>query len=315
MTRNLNLKNGKLLSSQNKIHMNSITKCVIAAAGRGTRFLPVVKSYPKELVPILSKPNIQYLIEEAIGAGITEIAIIIRHGETKIQQYFTPDSDLEKYLTENKKLEYLDSLKNIWQKAKLTFIEQPTNLPYGTGSPLLTAKEFVGSDPFIYMYGDDLTVEPIAGQFLSRMIATFDKYHPDEIIGVKDVGVIEIARYGSAQYQKESSIPNQISAMLEKLPANEAPSTMAQGGRFLVTPKVFPILETQGLSRDGELWFTDASNTLAKQGIVLTQAFENGEDWLTTGDPLRWLEANITLALKNPEYHDILKTFLTKLKH
>ena len=291
-----------------------IKKCVIAAAGRGTRFLPVVKSYPKELVPILSKPNIQYLIEEAIGAGITEIAIIIRHGETKIQKYFSPDLDLEKYLTENNKLLYLDSLKNIWSKAKLTFIEQPTNLPYGTGSPLLTAKNFVGLDPFIYMYGDDLTIEPIAGQFLAKMISTFNQYQPDEIIGVKDVGEKDIAHYGSAQYFDDLKYPNRISAMLEKIPANKAPSTMAQGGRFLVTSKVFPILESQGLSRDSELWFTDASNTLAKQGVVLTQSFEKDEDWLTTGDPLRWLQANITLALRNPEYSDFLKTFLTKIK-
>ena len=134
----------------------SVTKCVIAAAGRGTRFLPVVKSYPKELVPILSKPNIQYLIEEAIGAGITEIAIVHRLGENTLEKYFSPDSDLEKYLTDNNKLEYLDSLKNIWAKAKLTFIEQNPDLPYGTGSPLLSAKKFVGLDPFIYMYGDGL---------------------------------------------------------------------------------------------------------------------------------------------------------------
>ena len=291
-----------------------ISKAVIAAAGRGTRFLPVVKSYPKELVPILSKPNIQYLIEEAVGAGITKIAIIIRHGETKIQQYFSPDTDLEKYLTENKKLEYLDSLKNVWSKAKLTFIQQPTNLPYGTGSPLLAAKEFVGQDPFIYMYGDDLTVEPVTGQFLAKMIATFDQYQPDEIIGVKDVGPNEIAHYGSAQYFDDPKYPNRISAMLEKLPADQAPSTMAQGGRFLVTPKIFPLLETQGLSRDGELWFTDASNSLAKQGVVLTQAFENNENWLTTGDPLRWLEANITLALGNPNYQSDLTKFLQNLK-
>ena len=291
-----------------------IKKCVIAAAGRGTRFLPVVKSYPKELVPILSKPNIQYLIEEAIGAGITQITIVIRRGETKIQQYFTPDADLEKYLTDNKKLEYLDSLKNIWSKAKLTFIEQPLNLPYGTGSPLLTAKKFVGSDPFIYMYGDDLVVETLPGQFLSKMIHTFKTFQADEVIAVKDVGPIEIAHYGCAQYINDPKYPHRISAMLEKLPVNQAPSTLAQWGRFVVTPKIFPILETQGLSRDGELWFTDASNTLAKQGIVLTQSLDKDEDWLTTGDPLRWLQANITLALRSPEYSNLLKTFLTKLK-
>ena len=290
-----------------------IKKAVIAAAGRGTRFLPVVKAYPKELVPILSKPNIQYLIEEAIGAGITDIAIIIRSGETKIQNYFSPDENLEKYLLENNKIEYLDSLKTIWSKAKLTFITQPENLPYGTGSPLLAAKNFVSSDPFVYMYGDDLTVEPVTGQFLSKMIATFEKYQADEVIAVKDVGKEEISRYGSAQYQDDSKYPHRLLAMLEKLPADQAPSTFAQGGRFVVTSKVFAILEQQGLSRDGELWFSDASNTLAKIGIVLTEMFKDNEDWLTTGDPLRWLKANITLALQDPKLKDSLKQYLQSI--
>ena len=290
-----------------------IKKAVIAAAGRGTRFLPVVKGYPKELVPILSKPNIQYLIEEAIGAGITNIAIVIRHGETKIQNYFSPDENLEKYLLENNKIEYLDSLKSIWTSSKLTFIVQPENLPYGTGSPLLAAKEFVGSDPFVYMYGDDLTVEPTPGQFLSKMINLFEKYQASEVIAVKDVGKEEISRYGAAQYTNDPKYPNRLSAMLEKLPANQAPSTFAQGGRFVVTSKVFTILEQQGLSRDGELWFSDASNTLAKSDIVLTQAFEKDEDWLTTGDPLRWLKANIILALQDPNLKDSLRQYLSTL--
>ncbi len=291
-----------------------ITKAVIAAAGRGTRFLPVVKSYPKELVPILSKPNIQYLIEEAIGAGITEIAIVHRLGENSLEKYFSPDADLEKYLTDNNKLEYLDSLKNIWSKAKLTFIEQNPNFPYGTGSPLLTAKEFVGLDPFIYMYGDDLVVENSPGQFLSKMIHTFGQYQADEVVAVKDVGPVEIEHYGSAQYLDDPKYPNRISSMLEKLPSNLAPSTMAQWGRFVVTPKIFPILESQGLSRDGELWFTDASNSLAKQGIVLTQTLAKDEDWLTTGDPLRWLTANITVALKDPKFHDDLVKFINSIQ-
>jgi len=294
--------------------MNSVTKCVIAAAGRGTRFLPVVKSYPKELVPILSKPNIQYLIEEAIGAGITQIAIVHRIGEHSIEKYFTPDADLEKYLTDNNKLQYLDSLKNIWSKAKLTFIEQPSNLPYGTGSPLLAAESFVDNQPFIYMYGDDLTVEPVPGQFLTKMIQKFEQYQADEIIAVKDVGHNEIAKYGSAQYIDDPNYPNRLVAMLEKLPADQAPSTFAQGGRFLVTSKVFSLLKTQGLSRDGELWFSDASNALAKQGIVLTQAFEGQEDWLTTGDPLRWLKANIAVAMLDDQIAPEIKEFIKNLK-
>ena len=291
-----------------------ISKCVIAAAGRGTRFLPVVKSYPKELVPILSKPNIQYLIEEAIGAGITEIAIVHRSGENSIEKYFTPDADLEKYLTENNKLEYLDSLKTIWSKAKLTFIPQPSNLPYGTGSPLLSAKNFVGTQPFFYMYGDDLTVETIPGQFLKRMIQIFDQYQPDEIIAVKDVGKEEISRYGSAQYVEDPNYPHRISAMLEKLPADLAPSTFGQGGRFVISNKVISILENQSTGLGNELWLADAQNNMAKNDIVLTQAFEGEEDWMTTGDPLRWLQSNIVMGLKDSSLHDDLVKFINSVQ-
>ncbi len=290
-----------------------INKAVIAAAGRGTRFLPVVKSYPKELIAVLEKPNIQYLIEEAIGAGVTEIAIVHRFGENSIEKYFSPDPELEEYLIKNNKLNYLDSLKNIWSKAKLTFIAQPTNLPYGNGSPLLASKEFINGQDFIYMFGDDLTIEDVPGQFLSKMIATFEKYHPSEVIAVKDVGPEEIVRYGSAQYMNDPAFPNRISAMLEKLPADQAPSTFAQGGRFVVSSKVISILESQELSRDNELWFADASNTLAKEDVVLTQAFEGNEDWMTTGDPLRWLKANIAVALRQPQFKDDLSSFLKSL--
>jgi len=290
-----------------------ITKAVIAAAGRGTRFLPVVKSYPKELVPILDKPNIQYLVEEAIGAGITDIVIVHRLGENSIEKYFSPDSDLENYLTQNNKLEYLDSLKAIWSKAKLNFIAQPADLPYGNGSPILAAKAFIGQDPFIYMFGDDLTVEPIAGQFLKRMIATFEKYQAASVISVKDVGKEEISRYGSAQYMEDPNYPNRISAMLEKLPADQAPSTFAQGGRFVLANKVVFLLSNQSTGMGNELWLADAENNMAQNDVVLTESFQGQEDWLTTGDPLRWLQANITVALSDPKFKDDLTEFIKNL--
>jgi len=296
------------------LNMTNISKAVIAAAGRGTRFLPVVKSYPKELVPILAKPNIQYLIEEAIGAGITDIAIIHRLGENSIEKYFTPDQDLEDYLIKNNKLEYLDSLKTIWSKVKLTFIAQPADLPYGNGSPVLAAKEFIGSDDFVYMFGDDLTVEATAGQFLSKMIATFNQYQPASVIAVKDVGREEISRYGSAQYMDDPQYPHRISAMLEKLPANQAPSTFGQGGRFVLSNEIVNILQNQSTGLGNELWLADANNNMAKNGVVLTQAFEGDEDWMTTGDPLRWLEANVAVALTNPKFKDDLLQFIKLLK-
>jgi UTP--glucose-1-phosphate uridylyltransferase len=204
-----------------------IKKAVITAAGRGTRFLPVVKSYPKELVPILSKPNIQYLIEEAIGAGITDIAIVVRPGENSIEKYFSPDPDLENYLTQNNKLAYLDSLKAISQKAKLTFIAQPADLPYGNGSPVIAAKDFIGSDNFVFMFGDDLVVEDVPGQYLSKMIATFEQHQASAVVSTQEMPTKEMKRYGAIVPHPNPLVPNQISALLEKTdppPTNQLPS-------------------------------------------------------------------------------------------
>jgi len=284
-------------------------KAVIAAAGRGTRFLPVVKSYPKELVPILSKPNIQYLVEEAIGAGITDIAIVTRVGEDAIQKYFTPDQDLEKYLIENNKLAYLDSLKDIWSKAKLTFIQQPLSLPYGTGSPALAAKEFIGDQPFIYMYGDDMVVEPKTGNFLSEMITTFEKYHPDAVIATQEVPWSEISRYGCIKYIDNPKVPHQIDTLLEKMSPETAPSNNALLGRFIVSNKILEHTATQGLSRDKELWWTDSINFYAQNSVVVNQTIKDGQ-WMTTGDPLRWLKVNIAMALKSDEMNSDFKSFL-----
>ncbi|MBP6989396.1 NTP transferase domain-containing protein [Candidatus Shapirobacteria bacterium] len=292
-----------------------ITKAVIAAAGRGTRFLPVVKQYPKELIAILDKPQIQYLIEELLGAGINQICIVHRHGDPSIKRYFTPDSDLENYLIKNNKLQYLDSLKNIWSQVKFKFIPQPTHLPYGNASPVLAAKSFIGTDPFIYLFGDDLTIEKNAGYYLRKMITTYQKYSPAAVVAVKDVGPVEIVRYGSAKYIDNSPYPHQISGMYEKLPADKAPSFFGQGGRFILNgAKLFPIINQKVTGKDNELWLADAINILAQNDIVLTEAFDEKCDWLTTGDPLRWLKANITVALNDKNVAPELKVFLHNLK-
>ncbi len=292
-----------------------VTKAVIAAAGRGTRFLPTVKAYAKELVPIINKPNIQYLIEEAIAAGITEICIVHRHGEKTIKRYFAPDNDWENYLKSVNKSDSLDSLRTIWKKlTTLKFVPQHLHLPYGNASPLLAAKSFISNDPFVYMFGDDLIVEKETGRYLSKMISTFEKFSPSVVVSVKDVGPEEIVRYGSAKYVKDAKYPNRISGMYEKLPASEAPSFFGQGGRFVVdAAKLWPVLATQGLSRDNELWFADAVNTLAGNDVVLTEATDDRSDWMTTGDPLRWLKANLAVAMLNDQIGPEIKEFVKHL--
>jgi len=291
--------------------MTNISKAVIAAAGRGTRFLPVVKSYPKELVPILDKPNIQYLVEEAIGAGITDIAIIHRLGENSIEKYFSPDKDLEDYLISRNKTEYLDSLKNIWQKVKLTFIPQSADLPYGNGSPIIAAKDFIGSDNFVYMFGDDLIVEETYGQYLTKMITSLETYNSDAVVSTQEMPTEEMKRYGAVVPHTNPSVPHQISALLEK--TDPPPSNFAVVGRYVISNKILDVIKNQGTTKDNELWLADALNTMAQNGVVVDEPITNGGVWMTTGDPLRWLEANIAVALKDPKLKDDLKEFLTNL--
>lgn len=293
-----------------------VTKAVIAAAGRGTRFLPTVKAYAKELVPILNKPNIQYLVEEAIAAGITDLCIVHRHGEKTIRSYFKANEDWNTYLKSVNKSDALDSLTKINQNLKtLKLLPQSPRLPYGNASPILSAKSFIGNDPFVYIFGDDLIVEKDTGRYLKKMISTFEKYSPAIVASVKDVGPQEIVRYGSAKYINDPKYPNRISGMYEKLPADKAPSFFGQGGRFIVdSKKLWPVLATQGLSRDNELWFADAVNTLAANDVVVTEATDKQSDWMTTGDPLRWLKANIAVAMLSDQIAPEITKFVKTLK-
>lgn len=287
-----------------------ITKAVIAAAGRGTRFLPAVKQYPKELIAILDKPQIQYLVEELIGAGITQICIVHRHGDPSLKRYFTPDPELEKYLQNSGKLSYLDSLRYIWSKVNFTFIPQPRHLPYGNASPILAAKNFIKGDHFIYLFGDDITIEDTPGAFLSQMIHTLDQKSADAVIAVQPVPWEEISRYGSILFDQKD--PLQILDVLEKVPRDQAPSNITQLGRFLYSSKIIDTIKSIPV-RNGELWLADANAALAKSGKVYAE-YTPKNAWQTTGDPLRWLQVNLTLALKDPRFSDAINNFLKSIK-
>ncbi|MDD4937982.1 MAG: sugar phosphate nucleotidyltransferase [Candidatus Shapirobacteria bacterium] len=287
-----------------------INKAVITAAGRGTRFLPVVKSYPKELIPILDKPNIQIIIEEIIAAGIKNICIVHRPEENAIKNFFTPDKQLEDYLTKNNKMEFLSSLQRIWAEAKLEFVPQTDDLPYGNASPALAAKDFIGTDDFAYVLGDDLIIENIPGQYLKQMITTFDQYHTDAVVSTQEMPTIEMKRYGAIVPHIEPKVPRQISTLLEK--TDPPPSNFAVVGRYIASNKIMAIIKDQDLSKDNELWWADALNTLAKTGVVVDEPITNGV-WMTTGDPIRWLKANIVFALHQPQYKDDLQEFIKTL--
>ncbi|MFZ2152982.1 MAG: sugar phosphate nucleotidyltransferase [Microgenomates group bacterium] len=282
-----------------------VRKAVIAAAGRGTRFLPTVKAYPKELISILNKPQIQYLVEEIIGAGIKDICIVHLHGNPSIKRYFTPNADLEEYLKINHKENLLDSLRYIWQNCTLKFIPQPRHLPYGNSSPILAAKNFIGVDPFVYLFGDDLTIEKYVGHFLSELIHDFEKNNLDGAFAIQPVPHDQINRYGCIQFKVNSKIKNQLEKIIEKPSLDEAPSDMANCGRAVVSAKIIPILAKKQLGKGNELWFVDALNQLAAAGTVVAHNhLDYDAPWYTTGDAQNWLRANLAMA-KNLEI-DIL---------
>ena len=290
-----------------------IRKAIISAAGFGTRFLPAVKAFPKELIPILAKPSLQWLVEEGIQAGLDHFLIVHRPDSTEQKKYFTPDTKVENYLKETSKSHYLDSLRAIWQKAKLDFLPQDPKLPYGNACPILTAEKWLNGESFVYFFGDDMLLEEETGAFLKNLIQIFEKYQAAVVAGVQEVPWEEINRYGSVKYAPSGKIPNQVEALLEKLPADQAPSNMAQFGRFVVAPRVFEALKKQKVGQNNELYFADVENTLAKSDLVIAEPVKNGQ-WLTTGDPLRWLKANVEYALKDQEINQDLKEYLKSLK-
>jgi len=289
-----------------------VKKAVIAAGGWSTRFLPAVKAYAKPLVPILGKPVLQYLVEELLAAGVKQICIVHRHGEKTIRQHFQPDEELAEYLQKTGKQERLASLKKIWQQADIKLIPQPQRLPYGSATPILAAKNFIGSDPFVYLYGDDMILEPKTGDYVKHLIKTFEKYSPAVVAGCFKVSLKEIGRLSSVKYLKDKKYPHRIEAVIEKPTPKQVYSNVALIGRFVISPKIFKILAEQEVDR-GELWLTNAVNTLARQDVAIAEPIKEGE-WMTTGDPLNWLKANIRFGLADKEIGPELKKFLNTKK-
>lgn len=294
--------------------MTKVTKAVLACGGWSTRFLPTTKVIAKQLVPILDKPQILYIFKECLSAGINEFCIIHREGETSIQSFFAPDPILDKYLTDNNKTQYMDEFKSIMsQIKKLEFLPQTDKFPYGNGSPILVAKDFIGNDPFVYMYADDFMYEITPGSFLTQMMGTYDQYQPQAIFGSQEVPIQNISKLSSVKFKSNSEIPNLVETVIEKPDPANAPSNVCIFGRFILSPKIISTLENTDIVR-GELWLTDAINNLAKTDVVMAEPTQSPTMWMTTGDPLNWLKANITVAMSDPEIGPEIKDFIQKIK-
>jgi UTP--glucose-1-phosphate uridylyltransferase len=287
--------------------MPKIKKAVIAAAGYGTRFLPATKNQPKEMLPIVDKPIIHHLVEEAVQSGIEDIIIVTRAGQVPMEDHFDSNYELEKELKKSGKIKRLNKIKDIPEMANFAYVRQHKGYPYGNATPLLCAAPLIDDDEsFVYMFGDDLTISDVP--VTKQLIDVFEKEKPTAVLGVQEVPDEEVERYGTVKYKDESK-NYEIESGYEKLPAEKAPSNMALFGRFVFSNKIIQEAKKTETGKDGELWVMDMINALAQRGEkVIAQPIEG--EWHTTGDPLRYLKTSVEFALRRDDIGAEFKKYL-----
>ncbi|KRN12717.1 UTP-glucose-1-phosphate uridylyltransferase [Fructilactobacillus fructivorans] len=286
--------------------MKKVTKAVIPAAGLGTRFLPETKALPKEMLPIVDIPTIQYIVEEAKASGIKDIVIVIGKGKRAIEDHFDSNVMLEENLEKEGKEKMLKSIQKT-NDMNIYFIRQ--SYPRGLGDAVLTAKSFIGNDPFVVMLGDDLMEDttPLTKQLMNSYEKT-----GASTLAVMKVPHKETSKYGVIDPVSEVSdgLYN-VRNFVEKPDPKDAPSDLAIIGRYLLTPQIFDVLEHTKPGKGNEIQLTDAINTLNQTQRVFAHEFKG--DRYDTGNKLSWLETNITFGLKHPEIEQELREYIKKL--
>lgn len=286
-----------------------ITKAVIPVAGFGTRFLPVTKAQPKEMLPIVDKPIVQYVVEEAVASGITDIILVTGAGKRAIEDHFDHNSELYNWLAKQGKLKLKEEIKHIAQMANFIYIRQKG--PYGNGTPVLSARAVIGNEPFAVLWGDEFIYSKPPR--LKQCLKVFEKYGDPVISGVR-VDKKDTARYGIAETVPVENNIYQIKSLVEKPEPKDAPSNLATHGCYVLTPDIFDELAALRPGKGGEIWLTDAVKSLMKKRPVYACEIQNGT-YYDTGSKIGWLRANIDFALKHPELKDELRKYLKdKLK-
>src|SRR6185503_11992150 len=276
---------------------------VIAAAGSGTRMLPITLGYPKELLPIINKPAIQLIIEEFIDSGLKRIIIITGENSDPLRRKYEPQTPRErgKYKSLD---EFIDRLANV------EIIIETQEGPYGNGTPLVVASpHLAGEDVFIYAYGDDLIKSEIP---FTRMLIEKHQRTAALVVGTQEVPWQEVIRYGIARI-KSNSPERELDDVVEKPSQEEAPSNLAVFGRFLLSNEIIRILKEIPLGKSGELWLTDAVREYIRQGgTVVAESVADGQ-WLTIGDPINYLKTVNEYALSDPRIRKALEPRLREL--
>jgi len=284
----------------------TVRKAIIPAAGLGTRFLPATKAQPKEMLPIVDKPTIQYIIEEAIASGITEIIIVTGRSKRSIEDHFDKSVELELELERNNKQEMLDMVRKISDMANIYYIRQKE--PRGLGHAILTARDFVGNEPFAVLLGDDVVVSK--KPCLAQMIDVYNEYKTS-VLGVQKVPHEVVNKYGIVNCKEVDDRVYKVRDLVEKPKIEDAPSDIAILGRYIITPAVFSYLETQDAGTGGEIQLTDALLRLAKDEAMYAYDFKGHR--YDVGTKTGFLQANIEFALRNPETAGEMKEYISAL--
>lgn len=280
-----------------------VKKAIIPAAGLGTRFLPATKAQAKEMLPIVDKPTLQYIIEEAIASGIEEILIVTGRNKKCIEDHFDRSVELELELEKKGKSAMLEMVQDISNMVNIHYIRQKE--PKGLGHAVHCAKSFIGNEPFAVLLGDDIV--DAKTPCLKQMINAYDEYKTS-ILGVQQVDKDKVNKYGILDVKHIEDRVYKVKDMVEKPAIEEAPSNIAILGRYIITPAIFDILENQEPGKGGEIQLTDALQTLATKEAIYAYNFEGRR--YDVGDKLGFLEATVDFALKRPELRDDFVEFL-----
>lgn len=283
-----------------------VKKAIIPAAGLGTRFLPATKAQPKEMLPIVDKPTIQYIIEEAVASGIEEILIITGKSKRAIEDHFDKSIELEMQLKESGKDELLKIVEDISNLVDIHYIRQKE--PKGLGHAIHCAKTFVGNEPFAVMLGDDVVDSEVP--CLKQLINCFDEYKTS-VLGVQNVAKDQVSKYGIVEGIEIEDRVYKVKKLVEKPKEGETDSNTAILGRYIITPRIFEILEHTKPGKGGEIQLTDALQTLMGEEAMYAYNFEGRR--YDVGDKLGFLQATVEYALKREELKDDFREYLKSL--
>ena len=284
-----------------------ITKAIFPAAGLGTRFLPATKASPKEMMPLVDKPLIQYVVEEAVSSGIEQVILVTGRGKRAIEDHFDVAFELEEDLKAKGKHKLLSEVQRIANMVTFCYIRQKKAL--GLGHAVLTAKRLIGDDPFAVLLGDDIIDAKVPA--LKQMMEVYQRY-PATILAIQKVPKSQTKNYGIIGGRKIEDGVYQVTDLIEKPSPEEAPSNLAIIGRYILTPEIFGALERTPPGKGGEIQLTDGLRLLMKKRPIYAYEFQGVRH--DAGDKLGFLKATVAFGLKNQEFGEEFRDYLKKLK-